>query len=65
MKNMFFEVNPKSCAHNRIWQRTSSVPLKYHYSTVIENVEKTKGKPVPLEYHYSTSIFEVDPFTDL
>ena len=41
-------------------ERTSSVPLKYQYSTTIENVEETKGKPVPLEYHYSTSIFEFD-----
>ena len=53
-------------AQHEIYERTSSVPLTYHYSTtMLQNVEKTKGKPVPFEYHYSTSIFWVDPYAIL
>ena len=46
-----------------MYERTSSVPLEYHYSTTIQKTSKTKGKPVPLEYHYSTSIFYDDPYS--
>ena len=59
------EVSPSSYSTHEILERTSSVPLEYHYSTTIQNLEKTKGTPVPLEYHYSTSISDLHPYINL
>ena len=59
---MILEVKSKLDLKTEIYERTSSVPRKYHYIT-IKKTSKTKGKPVPLEYHYSTSIFQLDPYS--
>ena len=44
IKTIIFKVKLKVNLNTKIWERTSSVPLEYHYSTTIQKTRENKGQ---------------------